>query len=275
MIGGEAIGVLALADSHPNRYSNEHIRLTEVIVAQASVAIQNAWLFEQVRAGHERLQSLSRRLVEIQESERRYISRELHDVASQALTAIMYGLRILEQEAHQPDSILQRLTELKRLTDSVLDELHRLAIGLRPASLDYLGLEVALEQLVKNIREHYGISTHFKTIGATKGWRLSEHIETNIYRIVQESLTNAVRHAQAKNIDVILECQEEKSIIMVEDDGKGFDTSQIPKSGHLGLLGMQERAQMIPGALLIESVPGCGTTIVLEVPYGNTNIDSR
>lgn len=275
MIGSEAIGVLALADSRPNRFAGEHIRLTEVIVAQASVAIQNAWLFEQVRAGHERLQSLSRRLVEIQESERRYIARELHDVASQALTAIMYGLRVLEQEAHQPENILPRLTELKRLTDSVLEELHRLAIGLRPASLDYLGLEVALEQLVKSISEHYQISTHFKAIGSTEEWRLPDHIETNIYRIVQEALTNAVRHAHAKNIDVILECQNEKSIVIIEDDGVGFETSQIPKSGHLGVLGMQERAQMIPGVLQVESGPGCGTTIVLEVPYGSANIDSR
>ena len=102
LTGGNTIGVLALADTRPDFFEAEHVRLAEAIVAQAAVAMQNAWLFEQVRAGHERLQSLSRRLVEVQESERRYIARELHDEASQSLTALMFGLSLLEQEVDQP-----------------------------------------------------------------------------------------------------------------------------------------------------------------------------
>jgi signal transduction histidine kinase len=267
--GGQTIGVLALQNAEPDFFNTKHIGLAEGICAQASVAIQNAWLFEQVRAGHERLQSLSRRLVEVQESERRYIARELHDEASQSLTALKFGLRLLEQEVYHPENILPRVAELKQLTDGVLEELHRLAMGLRPASLDYLGLVVALEQLVKDSDQRYGIAVRFRATGFTDERRLPGHVETTIYRIAQEAVTNAVRYSNASNIDVILEQREQKTVIIIEDNGSGFDTGSIGKSGHLGLVGMQERAQMIGAALTIESEPGCGTIIVVEVPHGN------
>ena len=267
--GEQAIGVLALQKIEANFFNTQHIGLAEVVSAQAAMAVQNAWLFEQVRAGHERLQSLSRRLVEVQESERRYIARELHDEASQSLTALKFGLRLLEQEVHQPESLLSRLAELKNLTDGVLEELHRLAMGLRPASLDYLGLVAALEQLVKDSDQRYGMMVRFRATGFSDERRMPDYIETTVYRIVQEALTNAVRHAKARNLDVILEQREKKTVIIVEDNGIGFDMSQMGKSGHLGLVGMQERAQMIGATLNIESEPGCGTIIVVEVPHGN------
>ncbi|MCU0486813.1 MAG: GAF domain-containing protein, partial [Anaerolineales bacterium] len=119
LAGGGTIGVLGLQKSEPNFFNTKHIGLAELVAAQAAVSIQNAWLFEQVRAGHERLQSLSRRLVEVQESERRYIARELHDEASQALTALKFGLRLLEQEVDHPENILPQVAALKRLTDGV------------------------------------------------------------------------------------------------------------------------------------------------------------
>ncbi len=268
VIGDKTIGVLALQKATPDFFRSEHVGLAEVISAQATVAIQNAWLFDQVRAGHERLQSLSRRLVEVQESERRYIARELHDEASQALTALKFGLRLLEAEASEPEKIGERVAELKLLADRVLDELHRLAMGLRPASLDYLGLVAALEQLVKDSDQRYAMAIRFRATGYNKEQRLPDHVETAIYRIVQEALTNAVRYANAKNIDVILEQRDEKTVIIVEDDGSGFDTRTIGKSGRLGLVGIQERAQMIGATLTIESEPGCGTIIVVEVTHG-------
>ena len=142
-------------------------------------------------------------------------------------------------------------------------------MGLRPASLDYLGLVAALEQLVKDSDQRYKMAVRFRATGFTEERRLPDYVETTIYRIVQEALTNAVRHANAKNLDVILEQREDKTVIIVEDDGIGFDTRTIGKSGHLGLVGMQERAQMIGAAMTIESEPGCGTIIVVEVPHGN------
>ncbi len=273
IVNERAMGVLVLAKADPDCIQREHIWLAEVVIAQAAVAIQNAWLFEQVRFGHERLQSLSRRLVEVQESERRYIARELHDEAGQSLTALKFGLRLLEQDADKPASFLLRISELKQLTDSVSEELHRLAMDLRPASLDYLGLVVALEQLVKGFADHYPMNMRFRESGFNETVRLADYVETNIYRIVQEALTNAVRHGQASNVDVIVENRAGKVVVMIEDDGVGFETSEIRKSGHLGLLGIQERTQMIAGSLQIESVPGGGTTIVVEVPNVHSDID--
>jgi PAS domain S-box-containing protein len=273
--GGNVIGILAMAKNEPEKYTREHVRLAEGIVAQASVAIQNAWLFEQVRSGHERLQSLSRRLVEIQESERSYIARELHDETSQALTAVKFGLRLLEQEVDHPESLLKRVADLKQLTDKILEELHRLAMDLRPASLDHLGLLAALEQLVKSTCDRYKLDVHFKTQGFSREDRFPDYMETSMYRIVQEALTNAVRHAGASNVDVILEFLDGKAVVIIEDDGAGFDTAAIRKSGHLGLLGMQERAQAMGGTLLVESRPGGGTTVVVEVPYVDPNLDRR
>jgi len=273
--GSQTIGVLALAATQANHFTQEHLRLSEAIATQASVAIQNSWLFEQVRAGHERMKSLSRRLVEVQENERRYIAQELHDEASQSLTALIFGLRLLEQDAHNPEKIVQQVEELKKLTDGVLEELHRLAMGLRPVSLDYLGLVSAVEQLVKDTDKRYNLNVRFRASGLSADMRLPEHFETGIYRVIQEALTNAIRHARANSIDVILELCEGKIIAVVEDDGVGFDPSQPYKSGHLGLVGMQERAQMMSGTLHVESFPGSRTTIVLEAPYDEAYPDRR
>jgi PAS domain S-box-containing protein len=275
VVGGKVIGILVMTKNEPDQYSSEHVRLAEGIVLQASVAIQNAWLFEQVRSGHERLQSLSRRLVEVQESERRYIARELHDETSQALTAVKFGLRLLEQEVDQPQNLLQRVADLKQLTDKILEELHHLAMDLRPAGLDHLGLVAVLDQLVKSAQDRYQLDIRFKTKGYSGEERLPDYLETSLYRIVQEALTNAVRHASAQSVAVILELLDGKAIVIVEDDGIGFDTAVIRKRGHLGLLGMQERAQSMGGTLLVESRPGGGTTVVVEVPYDDPHLDRR
>ncbi len=226
-----------------------------------------------MRAAHERFQSLSHRLVEVQESERRYIARELHDETSQALTSIIFGLRLLEQEVDHPENLLPRLVELKQVVQNVLENLHHLAINLRPVSLDQLGLVPALTQLVKDVGARYSLNSHFKAVGFAEENRFPEEIETALFRIAQEALTNTVRYANANNVDVILERRDGSLIVMIEDDGIGFDAESIPKSGHLGILGMQERAQMAGGTLTIESSPGEGTTIVVEVPYASINLN--
>ncbi len=268
------LGIFWVIKTESHFFTEEHARLAEALVSQASVAIQNAWLFDQVRAGHERLQSLSRRLVEVQESERRYIARELHDQTSQALTALKFGLHHLEQDFQHPEALLAHLAEMKQLTDEVLEDLHRLAMDLRPASLDHLGLVTALEQLVRTIGDRYHLSMHFKAVGISELDRLPNDVETTLYRIVQEALTNVIRHAKASNVDVILELQDGKALAIIEDDGVGFDIQDI-QHGHLGLLGMEERAQMAGGGLQIESKAGGGTTIVAEVPYDNSYLNRR
>jgi len=260
----QIIGLCILEHARPNSFTPEMVQLASVLSSQAAVAIQNAWLFEQVRDGRERLQALSRRLVEAQEMERHHIARELHDEAGQALASLMVGLRLMERDSGDPPAVIARSQELKRMADGILENLHRLAIDLRPASLDHLGLVPALRQHAESISDQHGLAVQFEVIGEIN--RLPEEVETAIYRIVQEALTNVVRHAQATRVDILLERRAEALIVIVEDNGVGFDPGK-PQVSHLGLLGMQERADMLGGSINFESSPSGGTVIILEVPW--------
>ncbi|HEX7234010.1 MAG TPA: ATP-binding protein, partial [Nitrosospira sp.] len=127
----------------------------------------------------------------------------------------------------------------------------------------------ALTSLVESVKQRSGLQAHFKIIGSMPVATLTDEIETSIYRIVQESFTNVLRHANAAYVDVILEWQSEKILIVIEDDGVGMDMQKARESGRLGLIGMQERAEMLGGRLLVDSTPQVGTTLVVEIPYAN------
>lgn len=272
---GKILGIVVVACTEPYSLTRNQIQLAEAVVKQAVVALQNAWLFEQVRSGRERLQQLSRHLVEIQENERKYIARELHDETSQSLTSLKLGLQVIEQNAAGHEQLMGQVKNLKALADETLESLHHLAVNLRPASLDHLGLVDALTSLIQLTRDRNGVTAHFKTIGSMQDAALTEEMETSIYRIVQESITNVIRHAHATYVDVILEWQDGKIIIIIEDDGVGMDLEKARESGRLGLIGMQERAEMLGGKLLVESTPQVGTTLVVEIPYVNSNTYRR
>ncbi len=272
---GKVLGIVVIAHATPHTFTRNQIQLAEAVVKQAVVALQNAWLFEQVRSGRERLQQLSRHLVEIQENERKYIARELHDETSQSLTSLKMGLQVIEKEADRRVRLTEQVRNLQALADETLESLHHLAVNLRPASLDHLGLVDALTSLISSTKQRSGLQAHFKIIGSLPMAPLTEEMETSIYRIVQESITNVIRHAQATYVDVILEWQNEKILIVIEDDGVGIDMQKARETGHLGLIGMQERAEMLGGKLLVDSTPQVGTTLVVEIPYANSNTDSR
>jgi len=263
---GKVIGLLALGKNTAGYFSSEHIRLVEALARLAAVIIQNAWLFEQVRTGRQRLQAISRRLVEIQETERRYIARELHDEASQSLTSLLVGLALLEREVSNPASLLKGIAELKQLVEGVQENLHRLAVDLRPASLDHLGLVAALEQYIESFSNKHNLIVHFEVAGVSE--RLPLDVETALYRIVQEGLTNVARHAHATQVDVILARRDSSLLLIVEDNGIGFDVQDVKSDERLGLYGVQERAEMLGGSLVVDSITGSGTTLVVEIPYG-------
>jgi signal transduction histidine kinase len=273
MVQREVIGCLTLDSHEVGAYEQIEADVTQAFANQAAVAIQNARLFEQVRAGRKRLQSLSRRLVEIQEMERRHIARELHDEAGQSLSSLMVGLRLLEREVGSPEEVLKGIVELKQMTNEVSENLHRLAIDLRPASLDHLGLEAALRQYIETFGRQNNLNTQFEAVGLDDK-RLLPAVETNLYRVVQEALTNVIRHAKATHVDVLLERRGDHLLAIIEDNGVGFDTDAAGQSSRLGLLGMRERAEMLSGNLMIESTVGAGTTIYVEVPYAHSNTDS-
>jgi PAS domain S-box-containing protein len=266
--GGRVFGLCSLDMVRPDGFTEEHVRLTEALVAQAATALQNAQLFEEVRLGRTQLQVLSRRLVEVQETERRLIARELHDDAGQALAALMVGLKLLERDAADPEAVLQRTAELRKTADGVLDNLHRLAMDLRPASLDHLGLVPSLQQYTALVGRQSELSVRFEALGLD-GKRLAPDVETNIFRIAQEALTNVIRHAHATQADVLLENREQGVLLIIEDNGIGFDYDEAARRGRLGLFGMRERAEMLGGHVVVETSPGTGTTVFVEVPNGH------
>jgi signal transduction histidine kinase len=269
---GNVAGLVSLATAETDAFSEDQVRLAEAMSSQASVAVENAVLFEQMEASTKRLQALSRRLVEAQESERRAIARELHDEAGQSLTSLRIGLRLLEREiAHGADTT-GRVSELVRTTDAVIDGLHRLAADLRPASLDHLGLEAAVRQYSREAAAKYELAVHFKARGFTSE-RLPAAVETALYRVVQEAMTNVARHARATRVDILAERRGDRVMVMIEDDGVGFDPLQVQRADHFGLLGMRERAEALSGTLTLESAPGAGTTIVVEVADADPNPD--
>lgn len=212
-------------------------------------------------------QELLQRLITAQEDERRRISRELHDEAGQSLTGLLAGLRSLSD---QHPAIRERTETLLQVAHGTLEGLRHLSLELRPQSLDDLGLAVALRRYVADYTSQHGIDVDLETIGAGAG-RLPGPLETCLYRIVQEALTNCARHAYASHISVVVHVRPEVASVVIEDDGVGFDPGQvlgqIQSDGRgLGLFGMQERVTLLGGTLQIESEPGQGTRLFVKCP---------
>jgi signal transduction histidine kinase len=237
------------------------------------VALNTARLNAQVQEDRQQLQDLSRRLVEAQESERRSIAQELHDEAGQSLTSLMVGLSLLEREIECSERALGRITDLKQTAHEVMEGLHELAVNLRPASLDRVGLIPTLRQQAESFGRQHGVDVQFAVLGM-EDERLPPQVETALYRVVQEALTNVARHAQASHVGVVLERRDDRVLAIIEDDGIGFDPDEVVRRDRLGLFGMRERAEMLGGNLTIESSPGIGTTVFVEVPCASAHTDS-
>ena len=265
--GGKIVGLYSVSRAQPNAFDPRDLRLAVALSAPAAVAIENAGLFEQLSAERGRLQSLSRKLVDLQENERRAIARELHDEAGQTLTSLKIGLRLLEQTSAD-SGLRSRAAELRRIADDAQKGLHRLAANLRPPTLDHVGLVGALRQLTEDLSVSSGIRIELETVGYEDGERLPWRVETDLFRIAQEALTNALRHAEAGEISVLLDRRGGRLRLVVEDDGRGFPREGAAQSDRLGLVGMRERAEILGGTLVVESLPGSGTTVVVEAPVG-------
>ena len=251
----QAIGVLEIHDKQglDPRFDHDDFRLAETFAARAAVAVE---LSQRVA------RDAVRRVVQAQELERQRLARELHDETGQALTSILLGLKPLE-EALADHPARTGLAELQEQVVSALQDVRRLAVRLRPAVLDDFGLVPALERLAESFAEGTDVRIDFHSaLGKT---RLPSEVETALYRVVQESLTNIVKHADAHNVSVSVAAREFTVAAVIEDDGGGFDPRNVRGEG-VGLLGMRERLALIDGRLEIESRPGAGTTIVAEVP---------
>jgi signal transduction histidine kinase len=220
------------------------------------------------------LQTYARLLVNASENERRAIANELHDEVGQVMTALKMSLTRLQRQRDLPTGTVEKLEGTKALVDRAIDDLRKLSSNLRPGLLDHGGLAPALDQHVLEFRDQTGLNVHFtaRDFGdESRGYRLAPETETNLYRIAQEALTNAARYAHPNRIDVTLERDEYEVVLVVQDDGRGFDLAEGLRKGHLGLLGMRERAAALNGHLMIESAPGKGTKIRVAAPVSVTS----
>ena len=253
MLREQAIGVITVVDKiGPDpRFSDDDLRLAEAFGARASAAVDLSG-----RVAQEAM----RRVVAGQELERTRLARELHDETGQALTSILLGLRTI-QEA---DDVTEALENVRELVVSTLQDVRRLAIELRPTALDDYGLVPALERLTATVSEQGGPLVDLEAqLGGT---RLPGDVETALYRIVQEALTNAIKHAEASSVSVTLTRTQESVTVVVEDNGRGIEAAGAERGSGLGLAGMRERLALLGGKLRIESTPDAGTTIVAVVP---------
>jgi PAS domain S-box-containing protein len=218
---------------------------------------------EAEKAQHDK--EMLQKLVGAQEDERKRIARDLHDELGQKLTALRLKLENVRKICEE-EEICGGIDEAQQLAKHIDADVDFLAWELRPAALDDLGLVAATENYVREWSRHSGVTVEFHASGL-KRMRLAPEVETNFYRITQEALNNTHKHAKATRASVLIEKGDGSVILIIEDDGKGFNVKdKKSRSKGLGLTGMQERAALVGGTLEIESAPGQGTTIFARVP---------
>lgn len=266
---GERIqGVLYLGSRQQGYFHEDGLGTLAAIGRQVGMALANARLYQSLRVReHERVELLQQ-LMAGQEEERRRVAQELHDDTSQALASLQLGLERLVAGCEKPEQVNQLARQLQGVASQALAEVHRLAVELRPTVLDDIGLVAAIERYLREWERQCGLTVDFASVGVD-GSRLVPDAETAVYRIVQAALTNVVQHAHAQRASVLLQRRDDKLVVVIEDDGCGFDLGSAylaPLERRLGLAGMEERARLMGATLTIEAAPGRGTTVFLEVP---------
>ncbi len=208
---------------------------------------------------------LLKRLVSAQEDERRRVARELHDSVGQLQVALLLGLRAVRDSAPLPPAALAQLDEVQKVAEELGRATHDMAIRLRPTVLDDVGLYAALQHDLHEWSTRTGVEVQFQAVGMESN-RFPPEIETALYRVIQEALTNILKHAGARLVSVVVEKRGAEAIALVEDNGVGFDPNGPVPSGKLGLLGMRERLEMLDGDLELESSLGAGTCLIARLP---------
>ncbi len=264
---GSLIGALTLGASTQNAFNKENSEIAREVANQLAIAVQQARLFEQVRAGRERLQILSRQLMEAQEAERHRIARELHDEIGQALTAVKISMQAVMRSVNS-SNLENQLEESINIVDRALQQVRDLSLDLRPSLLDDLGLAAALRWYVDRQARLAGFVAEFGVeLGES---RLPPGLETACFRVAQEALTNVVRHARARRVRVEVRQHEQELLLLIRDDGVGFDVraaqERAVRGTSMGLLGMQERVLLAGGQIRIESGVARGTEIQVYFP---------
>ncbi len=291
---GWTLGSMCIGTHNINDFSEEEQKLLDAIGNQIAIAVENARLYADLQRKERVRGELFKKALAAQEEERKRIARELHDEVSQYLTALLYDAEDGLELEHLP-VIKKRLQSICDLAQHTLDNVHKLMFDLRPSILDQLGLIPALRWLAETRLEPKGVRITVTTNtptnlynSETDAQRLSPEIETALYRVVQEAINNIARHAAARNVEIGLELNDGMAMVNITDDGIGFDLTELstgtiididktdfllPENTRgLGLLGMQERIELLGGELEIISVPGNGTQLHIRVPIRERNL---
>jgi signal transduction histidine kinase len=267
------LGVLNVASTSARHFTKDDMYLLGSIGDQLGIAIEQAKLYKRLDDARKRYQTLLRQMITIQEEERKRIARELHDETSQQLTALALNLQALTEMMEMGDfkdtEIKAMLKKIHNIAVQASAEVVRLIRELRPTLLDTLGLPAAIRNLAEMHLASRGINvtTEFKGMEQR---RLSHEAELTLFRVAQETMSNIVRHSEAKKAIIRLECNSNECILSIEDDGKGFNVSEITrieKDGRgAGLFGVRERVAAVGGEAYIESQPGKGVRATAKVP---------
>jgi len=277
----KVVGVLNTASHIAGQFSADDVDLLQSIGCQLGTAIEQARLHRSLSSATERYQRLLRQALTIQEQERKRIARELHDETGQELTALALNLQAISQMMEMSSVVDARikptLDKAHSLATHAGTELTKLIRELRPTLLDTLGLPAAVGHLAEANLSTQGIDvvTEFKGLDQ----RLPAEIELSLFRIIQEAMSNIVKHAGAKNVSINIECNANECVLRIEDNGEGFDVSEvtgIDEGGRgAGLFGMKERVTMVGGTCSCQSQPGQGTIVVAKVPILGSTADGQ
>lgn len=260
--GEQVIGLFCADKSVPAFFTPEHVNTAELLAIPATIALQNARLFAQVKAGQARMQALSDRLVAVQEAERAHLARELHDEIGQMLTALSLALTVGPRAS--PEALRERMAQAQRQVNQLTAQVRALSLNLRPAMLDDLGLLPALFWFTRRYTDQTGIQVQLQHAGLDRP--IPPMLASTAYRVLQEALTNVARHAGVSHARAQVWATAEMLAVQVVDEGRGFAADQLPDSDSLGLAGMAERVRLVGGTLTVETAPDAGTRILVELP---------
>jgi PAS domain S-box-containing protein len=269
MAKGKTLGAIDIASPRPQRFSPQDIQLLVSASNQIAIALENSRLYYELQRKDGVRGDLLDFIITTQEEERKRIARGLHDETSQALTSLTVNLEaVVEALPLDTDQLKARLKGIQSTAIRTLDEIHKVIWELRPTLLDDLGLTEAVEWLAESNLEAMGITVNLETVGAER--RLPNKVETALFRIIQEAITNIYRHAEAESASISLEFEDDFVAVHIEDDGRGFDFDKAVGSTRtgrgLGLLSMRERVELLRGTFDIRSQPGQGTQINIQIP---------
>ncbi len=252
------VGVLNVHARDPGHFADDAVSRLEVVASLLAGIVEGAVLYDRLRRREADLERFAVQTIELQELDRRRIAGDIHDGISQRLVSAWYHLRAARSLTGEAD-VLEELGATEALLSQALDEARRAIGGLRPAVLDDLGLNAAITSVASNLGD-------IETVLDLAECSLAPHIETSVYRIVQEALQNVMKHAQASRVELALRADAGVVTLTITDNGVGFDPASTRGPTAYGLDGMHERASLLGATLLVRSRPGEGTTLVVRLP---------